>query len=54
VNTAQIDFRTEPGRSYVARGQEKVHGSKEFWVWVEEQDTRTLVGGERPPGPQGN
>jgi hypothetical protein len=52
VNTAQIDFRTEPGRSYVARAQEKVHGSNAFWVWVEEQDTHAVVGGERPPAPR--
>jgi hypothetical protein len=48
VKTAQLDFRTDPGRSYLARAQEKVHGSNEFWVWVEEQDTRAVVGGERP------
>ena len=49
VTTAQLDFRTEPGRSYVARAEEKLHGSNDFWVWVEEQDTHAVVGGERPP-----
>jgi hypothetical protein len=50
VQTVQLDFRTEPGRSYLARAREKVHGSNEFWVWVEEQESRAVVGGERPPG----
>jgi hypothetical protein len=50
VKTAQLAFRTEAGCSYVARAQEKLHGSNEFWVWVEEQETGTVVGGERPPG----
>jgi hypothetical protein len=54
VKTVQLDFSTEAGRSYIARAQEKRHGSNEFWVWVEEQDTRAVVGGERPLGPQGS
>jgi hypothetical protein len=49
VKSAQLDFRTEPGRSSVARAKEKLHGSNEFWVWVEDQDTRAVTGGERPP-----
>jgi hypothetical protein len=48
VATTQLAFRTEPGRSYLVKAREKVNGSNEFWVWVEDEQSHAVVGGVAP------
>jgi hypothetical protein len=50
LTTIEVAFSTEPGRSYVVKAKEKVTGRNEFWVWVEDQDSRAVVGGAAPEG----
>ena len=47
---AQLKLRLAPGAIYDVLAQEKVNGSNEFWVWAQDAKTKTLAGGERPPG----
>jgi hypothetical protein len=48
VTTTEIAFRAEPGRSYLVKAREKVNGSNEFWVWVEDEQSHAVVGGVAP------
>ena len=46
---AELRFETEPGHTYLVRAREKVNGSNQFWVWVEDEQTGALAGGSPPP-----
>lgn len=45
---ASVTLRAASGHSYRVRAREKVHGSNEFWVWVEDAANGQVVGGARP------
>lgn len=45
---AEVKFRAEVGHLYLARAQEKLHGSNQFWVWIEDAQSRSVVGGTEP------
>jgi hypothetical protein len=47
---ADIGFRADAGRRYLARAKEKGNGSNQFWVWVEDERSNAVMGGEAPPG----
>ena len=49
--SAQVRFKTDAGHSYVVRAREKVNGSNQFWVWVEDQKTGVVAGGSAPTVP---
>jgi hypothetical protein len=49
VASAQIPLRLEAERIYVVRAREKVNGSNQFWIWVEDQASRAVAGGTPPP-----
>jgi len=46
--STEVQFNTELGHSYVVRAQEKINGSNQFWIWVQDQETAAVVGGEAP------
>jgi hypothetical protein len=46
--STNVGFKTAPGHVYVVHAQEKVNGSNQFWVWVQDQQTRAVAGGSPP------
>jgi hypothetical protein len=48
--STEVRFNTELGHSYVVHAQEKINGSNQFWIWVQDQQTGTTAGGD-PPAP---
>ena len=48
---AQFAFRAEAGRTYRTRAREERNGSNRFWVWLEDQATGSVAGGNPPSGP---
>jgi len=44
----ELRFNTELAHSYVVRAQEKINGSNQFWIWVQDQETAAVVGGQAP------
>lgn len=45
---ASVTFRAAAGHSYRVCAREKVHGSNQFWVWVEDTADGQVAGGSRP------
>lgn len=37
IAAASLSFRAEPGHTYLVRAREKVNGSNDFMVWVEDE-----------------
>ncbi len=50
IARAQFGFRAEAGRTYRTRAREQENGSNRFWVWVEDQATGSVAGGNPPGG----
>jgi hypothetical protein len=48
LSSAELRFTTDLGHSYVVHAQEKINGSNQFWIWVQDQETAAVVGGEAP------
>jgi hypothetical protein len=51
VAQAQVSFHAEAGHTYWARAQEQAHGRNRFWVWLEDEGSGRLVGGNAPRTP---
>jgi len=44
----EVRFNTDPGHSYVVHAQERINGSNQFWIWVQDQQTGAMAGGDSP------
>ena len=49
IAQAQFGFKAEAGHIYRIRAREQVNGSNQFWVWLVDEATGNVVGGN-PPG----
>jgi hypothetical protein len=46
--STEVRFNTELGHSYVVYAKERINGSNQFWIWVQDQQTGAIAGGDSP------
>jgi hypothetical protein len=47
LSDVEVPFEAQARHTYRIRAAEKVHGRKEFWVWIEDVASEQVVGGTK-------